>query len=129
MQEQAVVITNTLFFWPWPPINSLDGLLEHFLNIPPKLSIQNFRPAYESTNFILWKKSPGRIKWGNAGYGGANKWLPLELYWVLKTWPTALPMGEIIYYSSPRKQCPLGNQTATLSLCTLPNLLHRYTCH
>jgi hypothetical protein len=36
MQEQAVVITNTLFFWPWPPINSLDGLLEHFLNIPPK---------------------------------------------------------------------------------------------
>lgn len=45
-----------LFPLAWPPVDSLDGLLEYFLNIPPKLSIQNLRPAYESTNFILWKR-------------------------------------------------------------------------
>lgn len=51
--QTELLLLPILFSRAWPPINSLDGLLEHFLNIPPKLSIHNLGPAYESSNFIV----------------------------------------------------------------------------
>lgn len=54
---------------PWPPINSLDGLLEHFLNIPHCSLFQTLGQPMNQAMLLCRNESS---EMGNAGFGGAK---------------------------------------------------------